>query len=104
MTSKQQRCPYRARHWRIVPRTVGVRSPVCTDCGSPNPKPLTDQEWNEVLAHASFGSVGAHIRDAIDSRDGKVPFCRKHVIALTARDLQLHAGCSLVWQAKGESQ
>jgi hypothetical protein len=46
---KMSPCPGRARHWRILPGTIGGRSPVCIYCGSPNPRPLTEDEWDEAI-------------------------------------------------------
>jgi hypothetical protein len=62
------RCPGRARHWRIAFGTVGLRSPVCVCCGSPNPKPLTDEEWAALIDYASLGNPGRRIREAIEAR------------------------------------
>ena len=63
-------CPSRARHWRIIPGTVGVRAPVCTTCGSPNPKPLTEQEWAELMSWVRDGwGVGKFVRKAIRDRE-----------------------------------
>lgn len=49
-TAPPKYCPGRARHWRIAPGTIGLRMPVCFYCGSPNPKPLTTEEWRELIA------------------------------------------------------
>lgn len=68
------RCTGRARHWRIAFGTVGLRTPVCVYCGSPNPRPLKDWEWHELLYHASEHSVGDHVRTAIEERERADPF------------------------------
>lgn len=49
-------------------QTVGMRAPVCLFCGSPNPKPLSDDEWNEVIGWAEDYQVGQHVRAAIERR------------------------------------
>ena len=62
------RCPHRARHWRIAFGTVGLRTPVCVYCGSPNPKPLTDDEWAALIDWSQMAAVGDHVRTAIEGR------------------------------------
>jgi len=77
--ARSARCPHRARHWRIAFGTVGLRTPVCVYCGSPNPRPLTDQEWGELLDWSRIASVGDHVRTAIEehlranSETGDIP-------------------------------
>jgi hypothetical protein len=66
--SGQDRCPGRMRHWRIVPRTIGIRAPVCIYCGSPNPRPLSEGEWATLIDWANHYNVGAHVRAAIEHR------------------------------------
>ena len=63
------RCPGRMRHWRIAYGTVGMRTPVCTECGSPNPKPLSEFEWRDLIGWASQPgvNVGDHVRTAIEA-------------------------------------
>jgi len=51
--------------------TVGMRAPVCVDCGSPNPKPLTDDEWAQVIDWARNHYVGDHVRTAIEAREAE---------------------------------
>jgi hypothetical protein len=63
------RCPGRGRHWRIAPRTVGIRTPVCIYCGDPNPKPLTPGEWETLIDWADHYNVGSHVRTAIELYD-----------------------------------
>lgn len=60
------RCTGRARHWRTAPGFVGMRTPVCVYCGSPNPKPLSEDEWEYLIGWANERSVGHHVRAAID--------------------------------------
>lgn len=60
------RCPGRVRHWRIAFGTVGMRTPVCVYCGSPNPKPLTENEWAELIDWGNHYRVGDHVRTAIE--------------------------------------
>jgi hypothetical protein len=45
----QARCPHRARHWFTVVGHVGLRSPVCVSCGAPNPRPLSEHDWAELM-------------------------------------------------------
>jgi hypothetical protein len=59
-------CPGRARHWRIAFRTVGMRTPVCVYCGSPNPKPLSEEEWASLLDWSADNRVGRHVAEAIE--------------------------------------
>lgn len=63
------RCIGRYRHWRIAFGTVGMRTPVCVYCGSPNPKPLTDDEWAQLIHLSTLRSVGDHVRTAIEARE-----------------------------------
>ncbi len=67
------RCPGRARHWRIAFRAVGLRTPVCVYCGSPNPRPLKDWEWEELASWARNVSVGDQVRTALEAHFGKPP-------------------------------
>jgi hypothetical protein len=62
------RCPGRARHWRIAWRTVGLRTPVCIFCGSPNPRPLTECEWSDLIDWSQDHGVGDYVRSAIEAR------------------------------------
>lgn len=66
---RQERCPARARHWRIALGTVGLRTPVCVYCGSPNPKPLKDWEWDELIDwHENSRRQGLWVSAAIEGR------------------------------------
>jgi len=67
------RCPYRARHWRIVYGYPGMRTPVCWDCGSPNPKPLSEQEWINLIDWARDHYVSDHVRAAIEAHPRENP-------------------------------
>jgi hypothetical protein len=62
------RCQCRARHWRIAFGTVGLRTPVCVYCGSPNPRPLADWEWDDLIGWSQDHNVGDHARSAIEAR------------------------------------
>lgn len=64
-------CPGRGRHWRIAFRTVGLRTPVCVYCGDPNPKPLTDLEWQDLIDWSRTRHVGDHVRTAIEAREAQ---------------------------------
>ena len=57
------------RHWRIAFGTVGMRTPVCSRCGSPNPKPLAEDEWVDLLDWATDHNVGDHVRTAIEQHE-----------------------------------
>jgi hypothetical protein len=65
MTARAPHCPVRGRHWFTVHGAVGLRSPVCVDCGAPNPKPLSEEEWEELEGHQQMigrtfrGHIGA---------------------------------------------
>jgi len=65
------RCRDRARHWRIAFGTVGLRTPVCVYCGSPNPKPLADHEWEALIEHSREFNVGDHVRTAIEAHEAQ---------------------------------
>jgi hypothetical protein len=68
-TAKSPRCPGRARHWRIALGTVGTRTPVCVFCGSPNPKPLSKEEWARLIGYAQAGGrPGRLVEAAISTR------------------------------------
>jgi hypothetical protein len=67
------RCRDRARHWRIAWGTVGLRTPVCVYCGSPNPRPLKDWEWDDLIDWSQDHNVGDHVRSAIESRQKVAP-------------------------------
>jgi hypothetical protein len=47
---KTPRCPGHGRHWFTIHGVVGLRTPRCIRCGTPNPKPLTNDEWAELEA------------------------------------------------------
>jgi hypothetical protein len=64
-------CPGRVRHWRIAFNTVGLRTPVCVFCGSPNPKPLNEYEWGALIDWARDHSVGDHVWTALEERYGE---------------------------------
>lgn len=67
------RCIGRARHWRIAWGTVGLRTPVCVYCGSPNPRPLTRWEWDDLIEWSKTGAnMGEHVRTAIEARSAEV--------------------------------
>jgi hypothetical protein len=61
-------CPGRARHWRVAFGTVGLRTPVCVFCGSPNPRPLADWEWEDLTDWSQNHRVGDHVKAAIEAR------------------------------------
>ncbi len=65
------RCPGRARHWRVAWGTVGVRRPVCIYCGSPNPRPLTEWEWEDLIMWSQDHSLGDHVRSAVKARQAE---------------------------------
>ena len=70
MSSKRAaRCPGRVRHWRIAFGCVGLRTPVCVYCGDPNPRPLTDDEWQDLIEWSRVANVGDHVRSAIEQRE-----------------------------------
>jgi hypothetical protein len=62
------RCRDRYRHWRIAWGTVGMRTSVCVYCGSPNPKPLDDDERAQLIDRARHYNVGDHVRTAVEER------------------------------------
>jgi|HubBroStandDraft_2_1064218.scaffolds.fasta_scaffold02398_20 hypothetical protein len=66
---RANRCPGRYRHWRVARGTVGMRTPVCVCCGSPNPNPLTEDEWAQLLDWARYHNVGDYVRTAIEKRE-----------------------------------
>ncbi len=51
---------------------VGLRSPVCMRCAEPNPRPLADSEWAELVSIETAGTVGitfgGHLGAAIRAR------------------------------------
>jgi hypothetical protein len=61
-------CRGRARHWRIAFGTVGMRTPVCVYCGSPNPRPLKDWEWEDLAGWAEDRRVGEYVAAALAAR------------------------------------
>ncbi len=63
------RCRGRARHWRIAFGTVGLRTPVCVYCGSANPRPLAEWEWEDLIGWSQDHNVGDHVRSAIEARE-----------------------------------
>jgi len=40
-------------------------------CGSPNPKPLTEREWGDLIDWARDHSIGDHVRTALEERYGE---------------------------------
>jgi hypothetical protein len=64
MAGKRKKgCPGHARHWFSI--MVGVRAPVCVRCGHPNPKPLTEQDWEELEAHDRYRPIRGHVGEAL---------------------------------------
>jgi hypothetical protein len=67
-------CPGYGRHWYTAPGTIGLRSPVCTRCGAPNPRPLTGEEWAELAGYeqtrvdAGGGPFAGHLGAALRTR------------------------------------
>lgn len=45
-----------------------MRAPVCVVCGSPNPRPLSEDEWAQVIDWAEHYGVGRHVQAAIETR------------------------------------
>jgi hypothetical protein len=45
-----------------------MRTPVCIFCGSPNPRPLSEDEWLNLIDWANHYNVGARVRAAIEER------------------------------------
>jgi len=64
------KCPGHMRHWFAPHGIPYVRSPRCVRCGAPNPRPLSDEELDELAAinRTSPGWIGPHavqgLRDA----------------------------------------
>jgi hypothetical protein len=50
-----------------------MRTPVCWDCGSPNPKPLSEQEWINLIDWARDHYVSDHVRAAIEAHPRENP-------------------------------
>jgi hypothetical protein len=65
-------CPGRVRHWRAVLGVTGYRAPACVYCGSPNPRPLSEREWADLIRIAAFHNVGDHVRTAIEERQRRL--------------------------------
>jgi hypothetical protein len=51
------RCPAMERHWFTVWGRTGLRSPVCMNCGAPNPRPLSDTGWATLVSYLSRHAV-----------------------------------------------
>jgi hypothetical protein len=45
-----------------------MRTPVCIFCGSPNPRPLSEDEWLTLIDWANHYNVGLRVRTAIEER------------------------------------
>jgi hypothetical protein len=60
-------CP---RCWYSIPANVGLRSPVCVRCGNPNPRPLSDDQWADLLWYREVRGrpFRAEIEQAIQAR------------------------------------
>lgn len=59
------KCPGHMRHWFTL--GVGIRTPVCVRCGAPNPRKLTDDEWDELRG---CRRVGHHVVAALSRHFG----------------------------------
>lgn len=62
---ERPKCPGHGRHWFTVYGMPTTRSPVCVRCGATNPRPLSEDEWDEVIA---VGAGSSFIRRAIAER------------------------------------
>jgi hypothetical protein len=40
---------YNTRHWFSFYGQPGLRSPACVRCGAPNPRKLTEEQWDELI-------------------------------------------------------
>lgn len=65
--STRRGCPGNARHWFSVHGQAYLRSPVCVRCGAPNPRPLTDDQWDQLEDfNAHYPAyVGQHVVNAL---------------------------------------
>jgi hypothetical protein len=64
-------CTSGARHWFTVYGAVRMRSPVCGRCGAPNPRPLSDDDWDALAAYVdSGGKLNPRTRAALAEHDG----------------------------------
>lgn len=58
------------RHWFSIYGQAYLRSPVCVRCGAPNPRPLTDDELDDLADFVKArprwagGRVAAALREA----------------------------------------
>jgi uncharacterized protein YbaR (Trm112 family) len=70
------RCPHRGRHWFTIHGSVGLRSPVCTDCGAPNPRPLSQEEWEELAGWQQMTgrTFRGHVGAALTLRDRQLAY------------------------------
>lgn len=61
------RCPGHQRHWFSVHGQAYLRSPVCVRCGAPNPRPLSDEDLDELVRfNMSYPAyVGQHVVNAL---------------------------------------
>lgn len=75
-------CRYGVRHWFSV--RVGMRSPVCTRCAADNPRPLTLDDWEQLI---QYREVGGHLQGSIlTALDNHLAECDKHSIDGTFPD------------------
>ncbi len=60
-------CRGHIRHWFTVYGSPGLRTPVCVrGCGTPNPRPLTEDEWRDLAQYRRLvGRLDAQTEAAI---------------------------------------
>jgi hypothetical protein len=57
VTERRSVCPGNFRHWFSFYGWPGFRSPVCVRCGAPNPRPLGETEWGDLIAYLDDSQV-----------------------------------------------
>jgi hypothetical protein len=72
------------RHWYTLFGHPGLRSPLCVRCAHPNPRPLSETEWDELLHHRQRRGrpFGSQLEAAITAENE-----RRRTLARKTRDI-----------------
>jgi len=86
-------CRGHLRHWFTFYGAPGYRSPFCQrGCGTPNPRPLTDDEWRYLVQYRQLvGRLDAQTETALAAEQERRRAARAKVRDILAEIAELGA-------------